>query len=163
MCCLFHLFILKPPSQWFFNIPKVYSIFKKNPSNNNLPNHTPHPPSFFSLSEPNLFSSTVHSVLVSFFCIPLNLLSPRSSVASVSPVGTCHSYLVATLQHLMLLTSLSFWKRSIAFFCVCNHVLSVSCARCFSILSLNVDILQVTVLALFILYRLCLGKPQPVT
>lgn len=30
MCCLFHLFVLKPPSQWLFNIPKVCSIFKKN-------------------------------------------------------------------------------------------------------------------------------------
>lgn len=56
----------------------------------------------------------IHSALISFFSIPLNLFSPRSLVASMSPVYICHSYPVTTLQHLMLLTTLSFWKFSLS-------------------------------------------------
>lgn len=45
------------------------------------------------------------------------------------------------------------------FFSVCNHALSVSCARCFSILSLHVDSLQVAVLELCILQTLSRKTP----
>ena len=88
---------------------------EKKYSSNNPSNHTAHPLSFFSLSEPNLFSHTILSAVVSFSSGLLYLFSPRSSMTSVSPVGFYHSCLVSTLQQWMLLTMLSFWKCPFAF------------------------------------------------
>ena len=163
MCCLFHLFVLKPPSQWLFNIPKVYSIFKNNTAVTTLPITllTPH------LSSP--FQSQTH------FHVHLSLLwchfPPSRWVCShQSPQWLlCDQWAFVILALSPLCNSGYCWpcfpsgNACLLLFSACNHTLSVSCATCFSILFLNVDILQVTVLEFFVFSRLCLGKPQPLT
>lgn len=63
-----------------------------------------------SLKPPSCLSFPFQSK--TYFHLQFTLLwyhfSPRSSVASVSPGGLCHSYPITTLQHLMPLSALSF-------------------------------------------------------
>lgn len=146
-------------SQWLFNIPKVYSIFKKYIAVIiTLPITLP-TLSFFSPQSQTYFhySSLCSGVI---FLHPTEfaltrVLSDFCVTSGHLPFLPCHhSAALDTVDHTFLLEMSVCFSSS-----VCQCLVSLSCARCF-ILFLNVDVLQVTVLELCILQTLSRKTPS---